>query len=142
MNKSAQLAALLTGALLLILAGGWFLLREQRWQGDLYCFDQPGTIWGLAEIPAGVTPECPSSDSYRQDIRQGLGRVEQFRLPGWQPKALLETWTAAGYLPQTDDLMSNDYSAFLSRGAERIQYSAVRQGSETLITVSGPAQQR
>ncbi|MDO4264172.1 MAG: hypothetical protein Q4C67_08230 [Deinococcus sp.] len=121
------------------LAGGWFL-TERRWLSALYCFEQPGQVWGLAALPPNVTPECPAASSYRQEVRRGLGRVEQFRLSGWQPRALLTTFTGAGYLPQTDDLLSGDYSAFLVRGTDRIQYNAVRQGGETLITISGVPQ--
>ncbi|WP_261665052.1 hypothetical protein [Deinococcus sp. Marseille-Q6407] len=133
-------AALLVVAILLLALGAFWGLNERRWAGPLYCFEQLGSVWGIAPVPPGITPECPASSSYRQDIRQGLGRAEQFRLSGWQPKALLGTLTGAGYRPQTDDLLDDDYSAFLFRGSERIQYSAVRQGSETLITVSGPPQ--
>ena len=135
--KTVHRVGLMVAAALLLLAL-IFWQSERRWLGDLYCFDQPGQVWGLASIPADLQPECPASASYRQEVRERLGRVEQFRVSGWQPKALLPVFTEAGYMPQTDDLLSNDYSAFLARGAERIQYSAVRQGPETLITVSGP----
>lgn len=127
-------------ALLVVLAAGSWQLTERRWQSALYCFEESGQVWSVAPIPAGLTPECPASHSYRREVRQGLGRVEQFRLSGWHPRALLDTLTGAGYLPQTDDLLSNDYSAFLVRGTDRIQYSAVRQGTETLITISGVPQ--
>ncbi|ADY27288.1 hypothetical protein Deipr_2158 (plasmid) [Deinococcus proteolyticus MRP] len=140
MKARRQTAVFAAGLLaLLVLAGGWYL-SERRWLSDLYCFEQPGQVWSLAPLPASMAPECPASRSYRQEVRQGLGRVEQFRLSGWQPRALLSTFTDAGYLQQTDDLLSGDYSAFLARGTDRIQYSAVRQGSETLITVSGVPQ--
>ncbi|GHF94211.1 hypothetical protein GCM10017783_02780 [Deinococcus piscis] len=141
-NPKAKRPSILFAAALLALlglAGSWWL-TERQWLGGLYCFEQPGQVWGLAPLPAGLTPECPASSSYRREVRQGLGRVEQFRLTGWQPRALLDTFTEAGYLPQTDDLMSSDYSAFLARGTDRIQYSAVRQGNQTLITVSGVPQ--
>ena len=56
----ALLAALLVGL------GAW-QARESRWRGPLYCIEQPGRVWGLAPVPAGVTPTCPQSRSYRRD---------------------------------------------------------------------------
>ena len=146
MNKLIRIG-LLIAANLLVFGAGWLAqqrrIEEQRWQGALYCFEAQDMVWGLATIPQGVQPECPSSSSYRQEIRQGLGRTEQFRLAGWQPVALLDIFTAAGYSQQTSDLSSNDYAAFLQKvntdSIERLQYNAVRQGQSTLITISGPA---
>ena len=126
--------ALLTAVLAAALAA-WLWLRTP---GPLYCFTDPGQIWGAAAIPPGVQPECPQSPSYRRELLSGAGRTEQFRLSGWQPRALLPTFQAQGFVQRTDDLLSDDYSAFLTRGTERIQYSALRDGTETLITVSGP----
>ncbi|WP_230271200.1 hypothetical protein [Deinococcus sp. 6YEL10] len=67
--------------------GGWWVLTERRWQSPLFCIERPGTLWnGLAPLPAGFTPECPTySRSYREEIRAGLSRVEMYRVAGWQP---------------------------------------------------------
>lgn len=64
--------------------GGWWSVHERRWQGNLYCIERPGTLWkGMAPLPADLTPECPMySRTYRQEVRQGFSRIEQYRLPG------------------------------------------------------------
>lgn len=123
----------------LAVLGGWWFTVERRWQGDLYCIERPGTLWnGLAPLPGGLTPECPTySRAYRQEVRQGLGRIEQYRLPGWQPTALLDPFKRAGYRQLTEDPFSDNYSAFLSRGSDVLQYIAMREGDSTLIAISG-----
>ncbi|WP_216329141.1 hypothetical protein [Deinococcus aestuarii] len=119
--------------------GGWWFAVERRWQGNLYCIERPGTLWnGLAPLPAGLTPECPTySRTYRQEVRQGFSRIEQYRLPGWQPRALLDPFKRAGYQQLTDDALPGNYSAFLNKGGDLLQYHATREGDTTLIAISG-----
>jgi hypothetical protein len=58
---------------------------------EVYCIEKSGALWaGLAPLPAGYTPECPESHSYRLEVRDGLSRVERYRVDGWHPKAILE----------------------------------------------------
>ncbi|GBF04821.1 hypothetical protein DAERI_020418 [Deinococcus aerius] len=121
--------------------GGWWLTQERRWQGDLFCIERPGTLWnGLAPLPSGLTPECPTySRGYRAEVHRGEARVEMYRLPGWQPKVLLDPFKRAGYGQRTDDVLPGNYTAFLDRGGELLQYHAVQEGETktTLITISG-----
>lgn len=129
----AVLAALLTFA-------GVRLARELAARGPLYCVSQPGTLWnGVAPLPSGFGPECPQSNSYRAEVRSGDTRVEQYRVPGWQPRALLPAMKAGGYLQITDEPIGpGNYSAFLGRaGVPEVQYVANQQGDTTLITLSG-----
>ncbi|MBB5362610.1 hypothetical protein [Deinococcus humi] len=133
------------GAVLAILAalgaiGGVWLAREAGGRGPLYCIEQSGTVWnGVAPLPPGFQPECPQSDSYRAEVRAGDARVEQYRVPGWQPRALLPAIKAGGYGQLSDELIgTGNYSAFLGRaGAPEIQYLATQEGDTTLITLSG-----
>lgn len=120
--------------------GGWWSAGERRWQGDLFCIGRPGTLWnGLAPLPPGLTPECPTySRTYRAEVRRGEARVEMYRLPGWQPKVLLDPFKRAGYRQLTDDPLPGNYGAFLDRGGNVLQYLATREGETTLITISGP----
>lgn len=129
------LAAAVAG---LAVLGGWWFTVERRWQGEVYCIERPGTLWnGLAPLPSGLTPECPTySRAYRQEVRQGLARIEQYRLSGWQPKALLDPFKRAGYWQLNDPLPSN-YSAFLSWESDVVQYLATREEGTTLIAISG-----
>jgi hypothetical protein len=132
-------AALAALAVLGAVAGVW-LAREVGGRGPLYCIEQSGTLWnGVAPLPPGFQPECPQSNSYRAEVRAGESRVEQYRLPGWQPRALLPALKAGGYLQITDEPIGlGNYSAFLGRaGVPEIQYLANRQGDMTLITLSG-----
>ncbi|WP_102128163.1 hypothetical protein [Deinococcus planocerae] len=131
----AVVAGVLVGLLGL---GGWFTV-ERRWQGDLYCIGRPGTLWnGLAPLPGGLAPECPTySRSYRAEVRRGESRIEQYRLPGWQPRALLGPFRRAGYRQLTDDALPGSYSAFLNREGDLLQYHATREGNTTLIAISG-----
>lgn len=119
--------------------GGWWFGVERRWQGDLFCIERPGTLWnGLAPLPPGLTPECPTySRTYRAEIRRGESRVEMYRLPGWQPKVLLDPFRSASYRQLTDDALPGNYTAFLDRGGDVLQYHAVQEGDTTLITISG-----
>lgn len=113
--------------------------REARWRGPLYCIGQTGQVWGLAPVPAGLTPGCPQSQSYRQEVRQGFARVEQYSLPGWHPRALLPAFQAAGFVPEggaEDD--GDEFAVFLGRAGERVQYVAdLQPDGHTLITLSG-----
>ncbi|EYB68733.1 hypothetical protein DEIPH_ctg017orf0070 [Deinococcus phoenicis] len=122
--------------LLALLAWG---VREARWRGPLYCIGQAGQVWGLAPLPATATPGCPESRSYRQEVREGFARVEQYTLDGWQPRALLPAFQAAGFVPEghvEDD--GDEYAVFLARAGERVQYVAdLQPGGRTLITLSG-----
>jgi hypothetical protein len=81
----------LTGALMVLGGLAFWPVSERRWSGPLYCIEKSGTLWaGLAPLPAGYTPECPESHSYRLEVRDGLSRVERYRVDGWHPKAILE----------------------------------------------------
>ncbi|KEF33242.1 hypothetical protein RDMS_13695 [Deinococcus sp. RL] len=130
-------------ALALLSAGlGVWQLRESRWRGPLYCFAEPGQVWGVAPVPAGVTPTCPQSRSYRQEVRSGQARVEQYVVPGWQPRALIAPLEAGGYvaLNGQEGLYrdADEFAALLNRGAEQIQYVADKlPGPQTLVTLSG-----
>lgn len=131
----AALALAIVGAGL----GVWYA-REAPSRGALYCIEQPGTLWnGTASLPPGLQPECPQSNSYRAEVRAGDSRVEQYRLPGWQPRALLPAMKAGGYLQITDEPIGpGNYAAFLGRaGVPELQYLANREGETTLITLSG-----
>ncbi|WP_216322095.1 hypothetical protein [Deinococcus aestuarii] len=131
--------AVVAGALVGLLGLGGWLTVERRWQGDLYCIGRPGTLWnGLAPLPGGLTPECPTySRTYRAEVRRGESRIEQYRLPGWQPRALLDPFRRAGYRQLTDDALPGSYSAFLNREGDLLQYHATREGNTTLIAISG-----
>lgn len=137
MKGALTLTAVAVAALLAL--GAWWLAAERRWQSALYCIGQPGTLWnGLVPLPNGLQPECPASRSYRQEVRQGESRVEQYRLPGWQPKALLDPLRQAGYRPLTDDpIAPGNYAAFLDRQGRMLHYLATLEGQTTLITLSG-----
>ncbi|GMA14446.1 hypothetical protein E5F05_09540 [Deinococcus metallilatus] len=130
---------LLLPVLVLLAALAVWGLREARWRGPLYCIEQAGQVWGLAPVPAAATPTCPESRSYRQEVREGFARVEQYTLPGWHPRALLPAFQAAGFVPEggvEDD--GDEFAVFLGRAGERVQYVADRQpDGRTLITLSG-----
>lgn len=132
---------LLPLAALVLAAGlGVWQAREARWRGPLYCIETPGRVWGELPLPRGATPACPESRSYRQEVRGGFSRVEQYRLGGWQPEVLVRPLVAAGYTlhPEVPD-DGTQFAAFLRRGGELMQYVADRQpGGSTLITLSGP----
>ena len=126
-------------AVLGMLAGVW-LAREAEVRGPLYCVEQAGTVWnGVAPLPPGYQPECPQSNSYRAEVQSGQTRVEQYRVPGWQPRALLPAMKAGGYLQITDEPIGpGNYAAFLGRaGVPEVQYLANQEGDSTLITLSG-----
>ncbi|MBZ9752884.1 hypothetical protein K7W42_18760 [Deinococcus sp. HMF7604] len=119
---------------------GWWLADTLRWRSPLYCIERPGTLWnGLTPLPSGLTPTCPNSASYRQEVRDGESRVEQYLVPGWQPLAAAETLRAKGYVLLDDELMAPDhYSAFMGKTLPaELHYTAVKQGNQTLITISG-----
>lgn len=124
---------------LLCLALGWQLAAHWRWSGPLYCIQQRGLIWGVAPLPPTLTPTCPSSPSYRQEVLSGETKVEQYRVQGWQPKAALPLLQQAGYTLLTKELDSPAaYSIFLGRQLPgELQYTAIPEGPETLITISG-----
>ncbi len=135
-----QLLSVLAILAVLGTIGGTWLAREAGGRGPLYCIGKPGTVWnGAAPLPPGSQPECPQSDSYRAEVRAGDTRVEQYRVPGWQPRALLPVLKAGGYLQLTDEpIGASIYSAFLGRaGVPQIQYLAQRDDDGTLITLSG-----
>lgn len=123
-----------------LVALGAAYLNGGRWQGPLYCISRPGQLWAgrAGTTPTDAVPDCPASDSYRREVRSGQSQVELYRLPGWQPRALLEQLKRAGYAQETDDPINpGTYSAFLRRGTERVQYLATREGATTLVTLSG-----
>ncbi|MBZ9715462.1 hypothetical protein [Deinococcus multiflagellatus] len=131
--------ALLGGALVSV-PTGWWLADSLRWRAPLYCIEQPGQLWGgLAPLPAGLSPTCPDSASYRQEVRAGESRVEQYLVPGWEPLAAARVLRARGYVLLDDELMAPDhYSVFLGKALPaELHYTAVKQGDQTLITISG-----
>lgn len=135
----AGVLALLGAMLLAGLALVW--AQEARWRSPLYCISAPGTLWnGLVPLPPSFEPRCPQSQSYRREVRSGQSRVEQYRVAGWQPRAVADLLKAAGYVLMEDELRGADhYSAFLGRTVPaELHYTAVRDGNGTLITVSGP----
>jgi len=136
---ASRWAWLAATAVLMSAAGALWLVSERRWSGPLYCIEKPGTLWnGLAPLPAGYTPECPESRSYRQEVRSGLSRVERYRLNGWQPKAVLELMKQSGYSQTTDDpIAPGNYTAFLTGQDGMIQYLASLQDGQTVVTLSG-----
>jgi len=72
---------LLGAVLLTAVALVW--MQDGRWRSPLYCVATPGTLWnGLVPLSGGMEPRCPQSQSYRQEVRQGLSRVEQYRVAG------------------------------------------------------------
>jgi len=117
----------------------WNTRQAQLRNGPLYCITQPGQVWGLAPVPVGAVPGCPQSQSYRREVQEGSARVEQYTLKGWQPRALLPTFEAAGFVQVGGAEDSGEsFAAFLDRGAERVQYTAdLQPGGETLIGLSG-----
>lgn len=126
-------------ALLGVGLGLWYA-RNIPSRGPLYCIEQPGTLWnGVAPLPPGLQPECPQSRSYRAEVRAGQSRVEQYRVPGWQPRVLMSALKQGGYLQITDDPIGpGNYAAFLGRaGVPELQYLANQEGETTLITLSG-----
>lgn len=137
MRRTPLLLLLPTFVLLAALAV-WGV-QEARWWGPLYCIEQAGQVWGLASVPSGAVPTCPQSRSYRREVREGFARVEQYTLPGWQPRALLPAFEAAGFVTGggvEDD--GDEFAVFLSRAGEQLQYVADRQPDRTtLITLSG-----
>ncbi|WP_230294669.1 hypothetical protein [Deinococcus sp. 6GRE01] len=141
-QRRTLLLALLGGALVSVPVG-WWLTDSLRWRSPLYCIETLGTLWnGLAPLPAGLSPTCPDSQSYRQEVQSGESRVEQYLVSGWQPLVAAQVLKAEGYVLLDDELMAPDhYSAFMGRTVPaELHYTAVRQGPDTLITISGAAQ--
>ena len=130
------LAALaLTGTLALI----WWQ-SIGYWQTPLYCIEKKGTVWnGSFTLPAALKPECPQTASYRQEVREGKTRVEQYRVSGWHPQALIEPLKQAGFTQLEDEITgANHYSVFMGRNAPaELFYTAVPEGQDTLITLGG-----
>ncbi|GGR27220.1 hypothetical protein [Deinococcus ruber] len=136
--RASSWVLLLIGALLTVGLLAW-LLTERRWAGSLYCIERPGTLWnGLTALPPGLTPECPDSQSYRQEVRTRFSRVERYRADGWNPRALLPLLKQGGYRQTTDDdVAPGNYAAFLSGPGGTLQYLATRQAGQTVFTLSG-----
>ncbi|MCY1704362.1 MULTISPECIES: hypothetical protein [Deinococcus] len=86
-----------------------------------------------------MKPQCPQSPSYRQEVRDGQTRVEQYRIQGWQPRSLIEPLKQAGFAQLEDEIEGpNHYSVFMGRNAPaELFYTAVADGQDTLITLSG-----
>lgn len=140
MRGSRHRLALGLAVAVLATVAGVYLARESRWRGPLYCIEKTGSVWnGAAPLPPGFQPECPQSNSYRAEVRSGDTRVEQYRVQGWQPRALNAAMKAGGYIQITDEPIGpGNYSAFLGRaGVPEIQYLANQEGDTTLITLSG-----
>ncbi|MDL2344383.1 hypothetical protein QOL99_09475 [Deinococcus sp. MIMF12] len=133
---------LLLPALALLAGVGVWQVGERRWRGPLYCIAEPGRVWGVSPLPAGATPACPESRSYREEVRSGFARVEQYVLPGWRPRVLVAALEAGGYVPQggPEGLYrdADEFAALLNRGTEQLQYVAERlPGPRTRVTLSG-----
>ncbi|GAA5435824.1 hypothetical protein M8445_11480 [Deinococcus aquaticus] len=125
-------------ALVLLAGAGAWWQSGARWRGDLYCFEQPGRVWGLAAVPAGGTPTCPESRTVRAEIRSGNTRLEQFAFPQWQPDAVLDVLRAGGFTRFTerpDDGIQREI--VLLRGQERLTFIAEHQGAGMLVHLSG-----
>ncbi|UBV41512.1 hypothetical protein LAJ19_07485 [Deinococcus taeanensis] len=134
--RSSVWGAGLAFVLLVAGAAGWWQTGA-RWRGPLYCFEQAGLVWGLSPIPAGVAASCPESRTVRAEVRAGRARLEQFTLPGWAPDTLMRPLLAGGFtvlraLP--DDGVQVE--AILTRGQERVLYTAAHQGEGTFVTLS------
>lgn len=139
-RRLQRLVPAILGAAILVGVVVVWVVQEWRWRSPLYCIERPGTLWnGLAPVPASIQPRCPQSISYRQEVRSGQSRVEQYRVAGWQPRAVADLLQAAGYRLIEDELRGSDhYSAFLGRVVPtEVHYTAVLDGNSTLITVSG-----
>lgn len=138
MNAGQVILALLAAAFV----GGGMLLsaREARWKSPLYCIQSRGQLWGgvAGALPSGLTPKCPDSNSYRQEVRRGEARVEQYVTPGWQPRALEQSFLAHDFA-QLDGEFVNDglYEAFFSKNGNKLYYLASRVDGRTHITLSG-----
>ncbi|MBZ9714609.1 hypothetical protein [Deinococcus multiflagellatus] len=123
-------------ALLLVCAGAVWWASGARWRGALYCFEQPGQVWGVAPMPAGATPTCPESRSVRAEVRAGQTRLEQYLFSDWQPEAVLKRLEDAGFARLTtrpDDGVQLE--VVLTRGQERVLYIAEHRGAGTLVHV-------
>ncbi|WP_235910653.1 hypothetical protein [Deinococcus kurensis] len=105
-----------------------------------YCIGRPGTLWnGLTALPEGLEPRCPTSATYRQEVQDGQSRVEQYVALGWQPQVLMAPLQRAGYVLLEDETRgARHYSVFMGRAAPaELYYTAVPDGPNTLITISG-----
>lgn len=128
------------GAGALVMAVGLTALTFRPAPGALYCIEQPGTLWnGLRLLPEGMEPRCPISATYRQEVTQGLSRVEQYVVRGWQPRMLMAPLKQAGYVLLEDETSGpQHYSVFMGRETPaELYYTAVPDGPNTLITISG-----
>ncbi|WP_107136795.1 hypothetical protein [Deinococcus arcticus] len=126
-------------AVLLVLAGAaaWWQ-GGARWRSALYCFEEPGQVWGLAPLPAGATPACPESRTVRAEVRAGQTRIEQYLFADWQPETVLKRLERGGFARLTtrpDDGIQ--FEAVLTRGRERVLYIAEHRGAGTLVHVGG-----
>lgn len=124
---------------LLCIPAGWGLASLGQRSSPLYCIQQRGKVWGVAKLPAEWQPTCPHSSTYRQEVKRGETKVEQYRISGWHPKAALPLLKQSGYLLLTKELDSAaGYSAFLGRQLPgELQYTAIPEGANTIITISG-----
>ena len=121
------------------LASAWWQTAG-HWQTRLYCIGRNGSVWnGLFAVPAGLKPQCPQGATYRQEVRTGQTRVEQYRVSGWHPQALIEPLKQAGFGKLEDEIEGpSHYSVFMGRSAPaELFYTAVADGQDTLITLSG-----
>ncbi|GGM58352.1 hypothetical protein GCM10008956_37460 [Deinococcus arenae] len=128
------------GAAAAVAALGVVALTWRPAPDALYCIGRPGTLWnGLMPLPDGLTPRCPSSATYRQEVQGGLSRVEQYVARGWQPQVLMAPLRRAGYVLLEDETRgAQHYSVFMGRQTPaELYYTAVPDGADTLITISG-----
>lgn len=120
--------------------GAW-TATELRWRSPTYCIEQRGGLWNGegGALPAGYGPQCPTTASYRADVRRGDTRVEQYVTAGWRPDALAAQLRAHGFREFYAELLNPGlYEAMLEGPQGQVYYLATLQGGTTEITISGP----
>ncbi|RJF74854.1 hypothetical protein D3875_02330, partial [Deinococcus cavernae] len=79
MNTPANRVLSAALGLSVVALGAYFFGVKQRRQ-VMYCLEQPGLVWnGLFPSSCGNDSGMSRSASYRQEVREGLTRVEQYR---------------------------------------------------------------
>lgn len=89
-------------------------------------------------LPTGYSPRCPTSESYRAEVRRGETRVEQYVTSGWHPAQLAAQLKAQGFGELDAELINPGlYEAILEDARGKVYYLATRQGDTTEITING-----